>query len=775
MKTAFLKKTTIVVFLVILLFVSKSSYALTKSTLMGWGTETLDMLREEFQLSNGFYAYTPDETSVTYAWGHGIMLGAIVAAAAVDDSYIAEAEKLAKDIQSGFWCSDGGGYNASKGNCGDRYSDDSAWIVLAMIELYEITNDSRYLEWAQAGCEYIMSCENDENTAPYGGIRWHEGDTCGTRMCSTSPACLVNMKLYLATGDWSYVQAGYRLYLWAKENGAQNTTTGLYYEGVGCSNEVDTVQLGYDTAPMLEAIIIMYEISGNIVYLNEAQQIAHNMVSKFVNGSTHALKQTGKWCGHDMTNAFVHLYEVDGNYYWIDVAAGYIEYMYNNCKADSGLFNISWDNTTGSGSTDIIDNASPARAFWTLARCYGGVAPSGSVAICTDCSYSGSVVYLDCGEYSKDDLQFYGIGDNSISSLKVASGYTVKLYDNSDFSGSTLTCTSDKSCLSDYSWNDKASSLVIEHSCSSVEMASRVKINDSDWHGINDITVQVGDSVLISPLPEDDAGVWSWAGTNGMRFSNREFECPAIVSDYAGRYRVKYISTCGKVTYLSVTLNVVNPVPVPAERSNLALGKDVWANGNINGEGPEMAVDGTVDSNSKWCVNTGTSTVDWLKVDLGDIYEVDTFVVQHAAAGGESISWNTSDYAIYTSLNGNTWNLAVDVQGNTKNVTRDTITPVLAQYVKLEVSDPAQNDNAAVRIYEFEVYGPYLSHCLVADTTGVSGISDCKVDLYDFKFMADYWLSCDALNDGICTDYIDIDDLDIFVGSWLECLGNGCP
>jgi hypothetical protein len=52
-----------------------------------------------------------------------------------------------------------------------------------------------------------------------------------------------------------------------------------------------------------------------------------------------------------------------------------------------------------------------------------------------------------------------GVGDNSVSSLKVPVGWTVILYENSGYSGSSKTVTADCSSISDF--NDKTSSLVV--------------------------------------------------------------------------------------------------------------------------------------------------------------------------------------------------------------------------------------------------------------------------------------------------------------------------
>ncbi|MCG8582977.1 MAG: discoidin domain-containing protein, partial [Bacteroidales bacterium] len=687
-------------------------------------------------------------------------------------SYLAEAEKLAKDIQSGFWCDYGGGYNAGINGCSDRYSDDSAWIVLAMLELYEITENLKYLEWAEAGCEYIMSCENDENTAPYGGIRWHESESCGTRTCSTAPTCLMNMMLYKITGENQYFKSATRLHQWAQDNGAQNMTTGLFYEGIDCNNQIDYVQLGYDTGPFLQAITIMYEVTGNINYLREAQHIAHNMVSSWVDGNTNALRQTGKWCGHDMTNALVYLYEVDKNQYWLDVAAGYLDFLYNNCKAENGLFNTSWDDTIGIGSTDIIDTASPARAFWTLAKTYSGTKPHGPVALFNDCNYGGYAVYLECGQYNINDMQFYGIGNNTISSVKVANGYTVKLYDNSGFSGSNLHCKSNISCLVNYGWNDKASSIIISHECEPDDITPMVQVNGSDWQVTTEINIETGDSILISPEPVD--GNWSWTAPNGFYSTSRTLSSNAAITSFSNSYTATYTNACGAVTTKTFTLSIRNPSDKPQIRENLAIGKNVNANAFINGENPEKAVDGIVDNNSKWCTKTGHNTKNWLIVDLGDFYEVDTFVIQHSAAGGEHQSWNTRDYDILTSLDETNWKLQVDISDNSQSITRNVIDPVWARYVKLEVTDPTQNSDTAVRIYEFEIYSPFNSHCIAGDTTGKNGVPDCNVDLYDFNALAKSWLECSKYNEEACIEYIDMDNLEFFIKNWLSCEGNGC-
>lgn len=194
--------------------------------------------------------------------------------------------------------------------------------------------------------------------------------------------------------------------------------------------------------------------------------------------------------------------------------------------------------------------------------------------------------------------------------------------------------------------------------------------------------------------------------------------------------------------------------PKPETRMNLALNKPVSADAFMSGENPEKAVDGQVQNNSKWCASTGLVEPHWLAVDLQQAYDVDTFVVRHAGAGGEGTNWNTSDYCIQVSSNGiDNWTNLACVTGNTQSVTRHVMTPVSARYLRLYVTKPAQDSNAAVRIYEFEVYGPCDGHWIKGDISGPDGVADCRVDLCDLLDIAKDWLLCNEPMDAECLDY----------------------
>lgn len=145
------------------------------------------------------------------------------------------------------------------------------------------------------------------------------------------------------------------------------------------------------------------------------------------------------------------------------------------------------------------------------------------------------------------------------------------------------------------------------------------------------------------------------------------------------------------------------PPAAPNLGINLALNRAVTSSASCGTEVASRAVDGSLTNNSKWCSTAaGTKT---LTVDLGSAMNVSSFVVKHAALGGETSGWNTGAFNIQTSTDNVTFTTRATVSGNRTSRTHHPISTVSARYVRLNVTTPANDGNGAARIYEFEVYG----------------------------------------------------------------------
>jgi hypothetical protein len=78
-----------------------------------------------------------------------------------------------------------------------------------------------------------------------------------------------------------------------------------------------------------------------------------------------------------------------------------------------------------------------------------------------DLNYQGKAVNLAPGAYTLSALQALGIANDSISSIKVESGYVAYLFENDFYSGRMLVKTGDVSYLGTDGFNDALSSLII--------------------------------------------------------------------------------------------------------------------------------------------------------------------------------------------------------------------------------------------------------------------------------------------------------------------------
>jgi hypothetical protein len=423
-----------------------SADAQTGATFKQWGNETQTKIEQDFRVpGSNLYYETTAHTAFAFAWPQGIEFHAMIAS-----GNTAQAQLIADEIQSRYWCffNNRWGYNASAGACGDRYYDDNAWLAKGLMELYKANNNVTYLNRARDVIAFSMSGEN-VGTAPGGGIKFHEGDASGECRCATAPTMVTNLMIYQATGIAQYLTDGQRLYTWIRNN--------EFGYGPGYR--------GYENAVITQAAMLLYRITGNTAYRDDAQHMGLAMESAYVDWSTHALHETGQWGGHDMTAAYTELYALDGDINWLNIVAGYLSYLHNNLKDANGRYPEDWSSAPGTaGNPALLYQASAARAYQKMGAMPGGAAKyPDPVAVFNDCNYTGWWdMGLGIGRYALADLQFRGIADNGVSSVRVQPGYRVTFYDNADFTGASLVKTADDSCLVDDSWNDRASSIVVE-------------------------------------------------------------------------------------------------------------------------------------------------------------------------------------------------------------------------------------------------------------------------------------------------------------------------
>jgi len=595
------------IYLCVFLCVGPWARAVSNAVFQEWGRQSLAEIKSEFKISNqNLYGKTPTDKSPAYAWACGVLMSAMAEACKVDSSYISDTraffDTFHSNYHTGSRCGKGaqGGYNAGYRGCGDRYYDDNAWIALAQVELYMVCGDEKYLTWAKNTVAFSMSGENGPQNDPPGGIRWHESNTGGSSVCAAAPTTLANLMIYEITGETKYFQDGLRIYTWLATSGLHRLSDGVYHE-------TNQGPLGYQTAVVTQCAIRLYNITGDPAYLAEAQRLGAAMEKRFIDRSSHRLKQTGKWGGHDMTNAYVDLYEADHNPHWLNLAAGCIEYVRNHgWDPVTGRYPTDWNSTTAAPSTDVLDQASACRALWRMASTPGGNAPvyvnlanrpSGRVlrpyaAYKVDNTHT--VIYnTDSSNtsllWTLTDLQngYYGIrswhSDTSLQPLNhqsanntqaviyatqaanpaqqwtlsdIGSGWfniqnrltgkSLQPLNASSAHNTTVVTVSPNPSVQAQQW--RFNGLAVPTS-----ITPSVSINGGPWVQTDRVYYNFGDAIGCR-VQAPAEGTWTWSGPGGFAYTGSEFTGVNANPAHAGTYCVTFTNSSGVESYSGITI-----------------------------------------------------------------------------------------------------------------------------------------------------------------------------------------------------------------------------
>lgn len=265
----------------------------------------------------------------------------------------------------------------------DRYYDDNVWVGLDMIDLYLLSYKTapQYLEKAKNVWEYLK--KGTDNIAG-GGIHWRElPPTSSKHTCSTAPGVVLAAKLYNATGEEKYLNNALELYSWLK-NTLQDPTDHLYWDNAKEENGkivIEKNKYSYNSGQPMQAAVLLYNITGNISYLNDAQEIAESAYRRWFSPFYSApLKESIRMIsGHTWFNAimfrgFIELYkaemklngEADRTYitaYEKSLSHAWL----SNCRQPNNLLNEDYSGRSSQNSWDILHQGASTEMLARLA------------------------------------------------------------------------------------------------------------------------------------------------------------------------------------------------------------------------------------------------------------------------------------------------------------------------------------------------------------------------------------------------------------------------
>lgn len=176
-------------------------------------------------------------------------------------------------------------------------------------------------------------------------------------------------------------------------------------------------------------------------------------------------------------------------------------------------------------------------------------------------------------------------------------------------------------------------------------------------------------------------------------------------------YRIKpFIKDITSIVAVAVGIENA-PLKLNYNRNNIALGSlgvTVETSSDANDkEIGQNVVSGKIVPGGKWC---STQLRPYLTVDLKQVRNIKQYRVVNCGHpdAKETQVWNTRDFQILASVDGENFSIVDEVYENVDNeVLRMLFNPVDARYVRLQILEPAQtslNGDGHTRIYAFELF-----------------------------------------------------------------------
>lgn len=261
------------------------------------------------------------------------------------------------------------------GGATDHYYDDSAIVAMELINAYELTNESFYLERAKTVTDFIMS---GEDSRMGGGLYWFEGQSDN---CTNGPNCMkaantsayaayVTSKMYQLTNNEAYLTFAKRVYEWTYTT-LRDPSDNLYWNDINIGSEqINTTKWTYNAAMMIMSAVNLYEISDDQEYLDEAVTTARSAHSKFTKVTNGRIfyPPNDSWFNVELLTAYIQLSQYDSKTKdYVEVFKDNMDYAWENARNNEGQFYEDWSGNNEGRFYWLLHQAALVEAFGRIA------------------------------------------------------------------------------------------------------------------------------------------------------------------------------------------------------------------------------------------------------------------------------------------------------------------------------------------------------------------------------------------------------------------------
>ncbi len=333
-----------------------------------------DLFRENYpaQSGDGTYSYLwPYDGVVSgaaqlHALGYNVRYGDII------DGF----EKYYRQTAHGNGI---GGYGSSTNGTtggGTRFYDDNSIVGISLIEAYHLTENAAYLERASRIVPFLESGIDSH----LGGALWWNEDyrynptaaEANKPTCSNGYATLFLLKYHEVCPESEKPQVlsfATDLYNWLRAN-LYDPDTKCYWNDKAANGTVNTRLWTYNAAVMVQNGILLYKITGNSQYLDQAKTTAQGAYDYFVRTRNGILAYTDHdpWFNTKLLRAYIDLepYDEKAKTY-IATYFSFINNGYNKARTNVGFFYEDWTGGSPGRYYSLLMQAAVVESYGALA------------------------------------------------------------------------------------------------------------------------------------------------------------------------------------------------------------------------------------------------------------------------------------------------------------------------------------------------------------------------------------------------------------------------
>ena len=164
---------------------------------------------------------------------------------------------------------------------GTKYYDDNDWVGIELVRAYKLTHETALLGSAEGIMAFeIAGWQTSPELACPGGIPFSNAiENTDRNTVTTAPAAELAVQLYRLTGDAQYLQFAEMAYEWVRN--CLLTPGGLYADHIDTKGVVEATFWSYNQGSMIGAGTLLYQATGNGAYLYQARQTAQAALAYF--------------------------------------------------------------------------------------------------------------------------------------------------------------------------------------------------------------------------------------------------------------------------------------------------------------------------------------------------------------------------------------------------------------------------------------------------------------------------------------------------------------